>query len=132
MVPPQAIQYVQQHPAQVIEEYLRIFNGYRYERAFNTIYGTQMDMLSYLATKGTDGEAYINLAMFYEEFRRRATDSKYQMPDYVRFLHTLGFIEYFGQQPNQPNFKIRITPAGLGFVSYIKSQYPLIYDKKPL
>jgi hypothetical protein len=114
MVPPQAIQYVQQHPAQVVEEYLRVFNAYRYERALNQIYGTQIDMLQYLATKGTEGDAYTNLAVFYEEFRRRAADSKYQMPDYVRFLHTLGFIEYFG---DQPNFRVHITPAGIGFLS---------------
>ncbi len=89
MVPQQAIQYVQQHPEQAVEEYLRIFNAYRYEKALNQIYGTQIDMLQYLSTKGTEGDAYTNLAVFYEEFRRRSGDSKYQMPDYVRFLHTL-------------------------------------------
>ncbi len=129
MVPHQAIQYVQQNPAQVVEEYLRIFNAYRYERAFNQIYGTQIDLLQYLSTKGTEGDAYTNLAVFFEEFRRRAGDTKYQMPDYVRFLHTLGFIEYFG---DQPNFKVRITPAGLGFLSYVRGEYPLAYDKRLL
>lgn len=129
MVPQQAIQYVQQHPAQVVEEYLRVFNGYRYERALNQIYGTQVDLVQYLATKGTEGDAYTNLAIFFEEFRRRAPDSKYQMPDYVLFLHTLGFIEYFGEQPN---FRVRITPSGLGFLSYVKAEYPLLYDKRPL
>lgn len=129
MVPQQAIHYVQQNPAQVLEEYLRIFNAYRYERALNQIYGTQIDMLQYLSTKGTEGDAYTNLAVFFEEFRRRAGDTKYQMPDYVRFLHTLGFIEYFG---DQPNFKVRVTPAGLGFLSYVRGEYPLIYDKRPL
>ncbi|MBM4066951.1 MAG: hypothetical protein FJ266_15175 [Planctomycetes bacterium] len=125
----QAIQYVQQHPTQVVEEYLRIFNAYRYERALNQIYGTQIDMLQYLSTKSAEGDAYTNLAVFYEEFRRRAGDSKYQMPDYVRFLHTLGFIEYFG---DKPNFRVRITPAGLGFLSYVRGEYPLTYDKRPL
>ena len=129
MVPQQAIQYVQQHPAQVIEEYLRVFNGYRYEKAFNSLYGTQMALLQYLATKGSEGDAYTNLAPFYEEFRRRAPDTKYQMPDYVRFLETLGFIEYFGAQPN---FRIRITPSGLGFLSYVRAEYPLAYDQRPL
>ena len=129
MVPQQAIQYVQQHPAQVVEEYLRIFNAYRYERALNQIYGTQIDMLQCLSTKGTEGEAYTNLAVFYEAFRRRAGDSKYQMPDYVRFLHTLGFIEYF---EDKLNFRVRITPAGLGFLSYVRGEYPLTYDKRPL
>lgn len=129
MVPQQVIQYVQQHPAQVVEEYLRVFNAYRYEKAFNVIYGTQMDMLRHLATKGAEGDAYTNLAIFYEEFRRRAADSKYQMPDYIRFLHVLSFIEYFGEQSN---VKIRITPAGLGFLSYVRGEYPIAYDKRPL
>lgn len=69
------------------------------------------------------------LSVFYEEFRRRAGDSKYQMPDYVRFLHTLGFIEYFG---DVPRFKVRITPAGLGFLSCVRAEYSLTYDKRPL
>jgi hypothetical protein len=129
MVRQQVIDYVQQNPARVVEEYLRVFNGYNYERAFNLIYGSQMDMLQYLATKGTDGEAYTNLAIFYEEFRKRAADTTYQMPDYVRFLHTLGFIDYFGAEPN---FRVRITPGGLGFLSYVRSEYPIIYDKRPL
>jgi hypothetical protein len=128
-VSPQVVQYVQQHPGQVVEEYLRVFNAYRYERAFNLLYGTQIDLLKYLSTKGTDGEAYTNLALFYEEFRRRAQETNYQMPDYVRFLQTLGLIEYFGQEPN---FRVRITASGLGFLSYIRGEYPLIYDKKPL
>jgi len=129
LVPPQVVQYVQQNPGLVVEEYLRVFNAYRYERAFNLLYGTQIHMLQFLVTKGTEGEAYTNLALFYEEFRRRAPDSKYQMPDYVRFLHTLGFIDYFGVEPN---VRIRITPAGLGFLSYIRSEYLVIFDKRPL
>lgn len=129
MVPPHVLQYVQQNPAIVVEEYLRVFNGYRYERGFNLVYGTQLGMLQYLATKGTEGEAYTNLAIFYEEFRRRAPDTKYQMPDYVRFLYMLGFIEYFG---TEPNFRVRITPSGLGFLSYIRTEYAAIWDKRPL
>jgi hypothetical protein len=129
MVPPQVLQYVKENPERVVEEYLRVFNGYRYERGFSLVYGTQIDMLKYLATKGTEGEAYTNLAVFYEEFRRRAPDTKYQMPDYVRFLHTLGFIEYFGEEPA---FLVRITPSGLGFLSYIRAEYAVIWDKRPL
>ena len=113
----------------MIEEYRRVFNGYRYERGFNVVYGTQMSMLQHLAIKGTDGEAYTNLARFYEEFRRRAPEAKYQMPDYVRFLHTLGFTEYVGAEPN---LRVRITPSGLGFLSYVRTEYPAMYDKRPL
>src|SRR5262249_12954686 len=106
------------------------FSTGTYERAFNLIYGTQIQLLQDLATKGTAGEAYTNLAIFYEEFRRRAADStNYQMPDYVRFLHQLGFIEYFGEESN---FRVRITPTGLGFLSYIRAEYPFFYEQKSL
>jgi hypothetical protein len=128
LVPQQAIQYVQQHPAQVVEEFLRTFNAYRFERAFNLIYGTQIALLQHLANKTMEGEAYQNLAPFYEEHRRRAPDSDYQMADFVRFLEQLGFIEYVAQEG--PNFRVRITPVGLNFLSYIRTQYPLVYDKK--
>lgn len=130
LVPQQAIQYVQQHPAQVIEEFLRVFNGYRFERALNLLYGTQIDLLQFLASKGAQGEEYTNLTPFYEEFRRRIGQTKYQMPDYVRFLHHLGFTEYVGQAAN-PQFKLRITPSGLGFLSYIRGEYPQTYALKP-
>lgn len=128
LIPDEAIQYVKNNPEVVIEEYLRVFNGYRYERALNLIYGTQMDILTFLISKGTDGEAYTNLAIFYEEFRKRAPEANYQMPDYIRFLQNLGFIEYFGAEPN---LRVRITPSGLGFLSYVRNEYPAVYDKRP-
>ena len=129
MVPQQVLDFVRQNPARVVEDFQRIFNSYRHERTFNLIFGTQIDMLQFLATKGTEGEAYINLAVFYGEYRRRAKETKYQMPDYVRFLNGFGLIEYFGADPN---IRVRITPNGLGFLSYIRTEYSLIYDKRPL
>jgi hypothetical protein len=129
MVPQHVLQYVRDNPGAVVEDYLRVFNGYRYERAFNALYGTQIDLLQYLASKGTDGEAYTNLAPFYEEFRRRAGETRYQMPDYVRFLQINGLIEYVGDQINP---RVRITPVGLGFLSYIRAEYPAVYNLKNL
>lgn len=126
-IPPDAIQYVKQHPVQAIEEYLRAFNGYRYEKAFNILYGTQIAILEHLTLMGEDGELYINLAPYYEEFRRRLPGATYQMPDYIRYLQTLGFIEYVG---DPASMRVRITPSGLGFVSYIRAEYPLAYDKR--
>jgi len=128
-IPQQAIQYVQRNPAQVIEEYLRVFNGYRYEKAYNSIYGTQIEILFSLIQKGNDGLAYTDVAPFYEKFRQLLPNTTYQMPDYIRFLYTLGFIEYIGEAPN---IRVRITPSGLGFLSYIRAEYPLLYDKRPL
>ncbi len=122
-----AIQYVRQNPEQVIEEYLRVFNSYRYEKAFNALYGTQIEILQRLIPKGEEGELYINLAPYYEEFRRRMPGTTYQMPDYIRYLQTLDFIEYVGEQGA---LRIKITPLGLGFLSYIRAEYPLVYDKR--
>lgn len=116
--------YIKENPKEVIRDYLRVFNGYWFERAYNLIYGTQVNLLEHLTTKGTEGDSYINLFMFYNEFLNRSQFSSTQMADYIGFLVDMKFVELFGEGSN---LRVKITPYGVDFLSYIKSQYPTSY-----
>lgn len=116
--------YIKDHPKEVIKEYLRLLNGYWFERAFNIIYGTQMDLLEYLSTKGTKGENYINLVSFYNEFVKRSGLASTQMADYLGFLKDMRFIEFVEENKT---WSVKITAYGVDFLSYIKGQYPSSY-----
>ncbi|MEK7165079.1 MAG: hypothetical protein AAB779_03975, partial [Patescibacteria group bacterium] len=86
--------YIRDNPKEVIRDYQRIFNSYRFERAFNIIYGTQMDLLEHLSTKGDNGDKYVNLILFYNEFIKRSNLTSTHMADYLEFLKNNQFIEY--------------------------------------
>ena len=120
-------QYIRDNPKEVIREYLRAVNGYRFERAYNLIYGTQLDLLEHLSRIGEPGEPYINLVPFYNEFVKRSNLAATQMADYLGFLRDMLFIEYIG---TGTDLRARITPLGVDFLSYIKGQYPTVYKYK--
>ncbi len=116
--------YVAENPTQVIRDYLRLSNGYHFERAYNLIYGTQLDVLEDLEKKGSEGEKYINLINFYNEFQRRSNLQSTQYADYLGFLGSMKFIEYKG---SDTDLTVHITPFGVNFLSYIRGQYSNAY-----
>jgi hypothetical protein len=120
--------YIRDNPKAVMEELARTSNSFRFEKTYNLIYGTQIDLLEHLTTKGDEGESYTNLARFYNEFVRRSGLQTTQMADYLGFLKEAGLAEYVGYEPN---LRLRITPFGLNFLSYIKGQYAASYRLKP-
>lgn len=120
-------QYIAQNPKSVLQEFYKVMNSYRYERAYSVIFGTQIELLEHLAAKGDVGESYINLVRFYEEFQRRSGNKTAQMADYVKFLEISQFLEYFGEGHGM---KARITPHGVNFLSYIKTTYGEFYKGK--
>lgn len=120
--------YIRDNPDLVVTEYIRLFNGYIFERAFNIIYGTQIDLLEHLSSKGDKGENYINLALFYNEYVKRTGKSIYQMADYLGFLKEFRFVQYEGEGSE---LRVKILPYGVDFLSYIKTQYPSMYKYKP-
>ena len=44
----EAEKFVAEHPKEAVLEYRKILNGYRWEKAFNIIYGTQLHLLEHL------------------------------------------------------------------------------------
>ncbi|MGH9853870.1 MAG: hypothetical protein ACREBD_28845 [Blastocatellia bacterium] len=127
-IPSQAqvlIDYIKQDPDTAVRELGQIYNALRFERAYNLIYGSQLELLEHLLSKRVDGENYVNLHSFYERFldqlETTSRDSKYQYADYIGFLQDAGFVER-ADKSNEVRF--RITPFGIDFLSYIRIQYP--------
>lgn len=120
--------WVKDNPEVVATEFLRLLNGYWWERAFNIIYGSQIEILEHLEAKGDSGEKYVNLVPYFEEFLGRGGPAKTQMPDYLAFLQSMNFIEY---QAKSGDPLVKITPFGVNFLSYLRAQYPASYKFKP-
>lgn len=119
--------YIAENPQRAILEYRKLLKSYHWERAFNLIYGTQLDLLVHLEQKGAVGEKYINLLLFYNEFIRRSKLATTQLVDYVGFLKDSQFITIDGPESD---LIVKITSYGVDFLSYIRSQYPY-YGGKP-
>jgi len=115
------------HFEKVINEYIKLFNKYQFERTFNIIFGTQIGLLEHLLIKGTLGEKYIGLRYFYNECIRRTGLFSYKMEEYIGFLKNMRYVEYVGEGYQMI---VKITEYGRNFLSYIKEQYPQKYKYK--
>lgn len=121
-----AEKFVAEHPKEAVLEYRKVLNGYRWEKAFNLIYGTQLDLLEQLEQKGSVGEKYVNLLPFYNEFVKRSKLSTTQFADYLGFLRDSQFIAIEGPEND---LVVKLTPYGVDFLSYVKGQYPYYRGK---
>jgi len=119
--------YISENPQEIIEEYNRIFRGYWFERGYNLIFGTQILLLEHLLSKGTEGDFYVNLFSFYQDFLNRSNLTTTQMADYLGFLCDMKFIDMMGEGID---LCVKITPCGTDFLSYIKGQYLYSYKYK--
>lgn len=115
--------YIRENPKEAIKGYLRVYNNYWFERAFNLIYGTQIALLEHLATRGQDGDTSTTLQLlFYQRFldiNRSAglLPPKTTWNDYIGFLQNWKFVEL-------ADACVKISQFGREFLSYIRSQYP--------
>lgn len=115
----------------IFSEYTKLLKNYQFEQTFTIIFGTQIKVLEHLSKKGNLGDKYINLRIFYNEYLRRlreiSSSAIMTMIDYLGYLKRREYIEYFGEGDE---LSIRITPLGDDFLSYIKKQYPGLYEIK--
>lgn len=119
--------YISENPQEVLKEYARVLNGYWFERGYNLIYGTQIALLEHLLSKGVDGDFYVNVFPFYQNFLNRSNLTTTQMADYLGFLRDMKFIDITS---DGDDLRVKITPYGVDFLSYIKGQYPYSYKYK--
>jgi len=122
-------EFIRSKPKEAVKEIIRLWNGYIFERTFNVIYGTQIDLLEHLSDKGSNGEKYVNLAVFYKEFITRAKFAVVQMADYLGYLKNSGFVEFVGEGSEM---SVKIMPYGIDFLSYIKTNFLSMYKNKSL
>jgi len=122
----EAERFAMEHPKEAVQEYRRLTDNFLWEKSFNLIYGTQMDLLSALEKKGSVGEKYVDLTVYHQEFIKRSQVTGLQFTQYVGFLKQVGFVEISGDANDAV---VKITPNGINFLSYVRSQYP--YHVKP-
>ena len=119
-----AIDYMKNCPEEAFREYVRTYNAYFYERTFNIIFGSQIDLLEYLANKKDKREKDINLYTFYNSFMIKTIPPRVTFDQYLGFLESCKFIKIIIEESEKI---VEITSYGLNFLSYIKSQYPTTY-----
>jgi hypothetical protein len=119
---PAAIEWVKNNPAQTVIEYKRLALNYSFERLFNAIYGTQISLLEFLASRSNESVSLAQLAKFHQEYLSKPGATAYQLRDYVNFLVIYGVI-VDADPPHQQAYSI--APHGIQFLSYIKANYPL-------
>jgi len=120
--------YVKKYPGEAIKTIIEISRNLRFEKIFNIIYGTQINLLTHLSTKGKSGDKYINLAFYYHDYISRSKFYSAKIEDYFGFLGSIQMIKFFGEGND---VSVRITPEGINFLSYIKKEYPAIFNYKP-
>lgn len=122
-----AVAYVRSNPAQTVIEYKRILFAYNSERLFIRIYGTQIELLEFLASRPDTPALLSHLAKFHDEHQQKAGSTEYQLRDYVNFLVGFGVAAVSGQETAH---EYKITQHGVEFLSYIKANYPVNWNQR--
>lgn len=120
-----AVEYIKNNPKEAFDEYAKVYKYYVFERVFHLIYGTQINLLEYLASKENNSENKSMLKKYYNEYLMRA-NPKYSRstPDqYFGFLYSYKLIEDFTLNGQ---IHTKILDLGKEFLVYIKNQFPLI------
>lgn len=124
---PAAVAYVKGNPAQTVIEYKRVLFAYNAERLFTRIYGTQVALLEFLASRPESSAPLPLLAQFHEEHQQKVGNTDYQLRDFVNFLVGFGVVAVAGQENA---FRYSITQHGVEFLSYIKTNYPANWNQR--
>ena len=122
-----AVAYVRNNPAQTVIEYKRVFFAYNSERLFTRIYGTQVALLEFLASRAGTSTPLTLLSQFHIEHQKLAGSTEYQLRDYVNFLVGFGVIAVDG---TEGAYEYSVTQHGVEFLSYIKANYPANWNQR--
>lgn len=126
------IQMMKDDPENAYHEILKLYEDYFYEKCFNTIYGTQINLLDHLSKKPDKSEKYnfIFIKFYFKHLGRKPkTEKPYNQ--YLDFLEINKFIEILNADKTNNEKILKITPPGIEFLSYIKTHYPERYRNKP-
>lgn len=117
-----SITWVKRNPVETVIEFKKQMLNLSFERNFNMIYGTQISLLEFLASRPTDVIPITQLAKFHLEHLSKVGESNYQLQDYMNFLVINGLMTEV-PLANQKGYSI--APHGIQFLAYIKANYPL-------
>jgi len=113
------------------EQYMKLLDNYRFERIYNMIYGSQINILEHLSTMGEKGERYFTVTLFFNDYIRQLPPSIKKivsMEAYFQSLEDMRLIRYTSVGDER---RVVITPFGIKFLEYIKWWYQRQYKSKP-
>ena len=122
-----AIGFVRTNPVQTVVEYMRLSFNYNSERLFNRIYGTQIALLTRLSIHPEQSVKLSQLVEFHETHQTISGRTDYQIRDYIQFLISFGVVSRAGALDDSD---FRITQQGIQFLSYIKANYPTLWNQR--
>jgi hypothetical protein len=126
------IQMMKDDPENAYHEILKLYEDYFYERSFNIIYGTQINLLDHLNKKPDKSEKYnFIFVKFYCKHLGKKPKITKPYNQYLDFLEINKFIEILNADKTNNEKILKITPSGIKFLSYIKAHYPERYKNKP-
>lgn len=126
------IQMMKDDPENAYHEILKLYKDYFYERSFNIIYGTQINLLDHLDKKPDKSEKYNFIFIkFYFKHLGKKPKTKKPYNQYLDFLEINKFIEILNANKTNNEKILKITPSGIKFLSYIKTHYPERYKHRP-
>ncbi len=120
-----AIQWVKENPELTVVEYKKVSTYLGFERLFNAIYGTQISLLDFLASRPNDVIPAWQLAKFHAEFLTKSGSVAYELAEYINFLANFAVIE-----AKNNGLDYQITQNGIDFLQYIKSSYPAVWYQR--
>ena len=123
---PLLINYVLTNPGPTVSEYGRTVFALNSERAFNTIFGTQVAILEQLATTGQSMTRQ-EISPFHQKHQQLAGNANYTLDNYIAYMVRTALIEL---DPNNPG-TYRATVFGLRFLNYIKTAYANRWNTVP-
>lgn len=108
------------NPANTVLELNRLMDKYIFERIFNIIFGTQINLLSFLNSSPDEWHDVSNISGFYAKHRELLKDSVVDHFDYLNFLRSSGLAELIWGDETK---KIKATKQTGEFLKYIQAFY---------
>ncbi|NQE47593.1 hypothetical protein [Herbaspirillum rubrisubalbicans] len=121
-----AISWVRANPVQTVIEYKKVSAELSSERLFMRIFGTQISLLAFLASRNGEPVSALVLSIYHGEYQRLSGNAEYPFERYMDFLVGAGALEKI--EGDIPQY--RVTQFGVDFLGYIKAQYPLAWTQR--
>ena len=121
------IAYAEAHPAETVVELNRAVKRYHFERIFNSIFGSQIQLLEYLSSNPQNWQAVSSVSGFYAAHKQTLSNHSPDLFTYLNYLKQNGLIELVWNQDTQT---IRATALTGEFLNYLVESYPSTWNKK--
>lgn len=109
----------------LVKENSAIATALFFERIYQLIFGSQIQLLDQLRSLGSAGRLYEDISAYYQGVRLKFPNlNSYPLDNYISFLTNAGLIEFINTGQKRV---YKIAPTGIDFLEYIEAlNYPKI------